>query len=197
MSQAVDVGAVRMLLVRLLPGESVMESFGSVLDEHRISRAAVLSGIGSFVRATFLGVRRGATRPFGLNKATRVSARGPFEVLSLEGNVFPTDRERVVHLHVSLGTSDGGVIGGHLVDAEVYTTVEMLLIALDGCTVRKAADPVAGGIQLQLPSSAASVSGTVARSVPLPTGWIAADRVGFILGEGREATRERVHGGRP
>jgi hypothetical protein len=152
MPKTVNLGATRLLLVRLLPAEPLMESFRSVLEEHRITRATILSAIGSFVTASFLGVRRGATRPFGSKKTTRISAHGPFEVLSLEGNVFPAGQESIVHLHVSLGTSDGRVLGGHLVDAEVYTTVEMLLIALDGCAVAKAPDAIAGGIQLAMES---------------------------------------------
>ena len=37
-----------------------------------------------------------------------------------------SDQGRIVHLHVTLGTADGQVIGGHLVDGEIYTTVELV-----------------------------------------------------------------------
>lgn len=151
MAQATVVDFPRLLLTRIMPGESVMAGLREVLDAHGIRRAVVLSGIGSMVEASFLGVRPGAVRPFGPKCITRLEARGPFEILTLEGNVFPSGRTQILHLHVTLGTSEGKVIGGHLVDGEVYTTVELFLAALDHCRVRKAKDSTAGGIQLQIP----------------------------------------------
>jgi riboflavin synthase alpha subunit len=37
-----------------------------------------------------------------------------------------SDQGRIIHLHVTLGTADGQVIDGHLVDGEIYTTVELV-----------------------------------------------------------------------
>jgi len=151
MAQAISVDLSRVLLVRLMPGESVMQSFREILDAHKIQRAVILSAIGSLVEARFFGVQPGTGRPFTPKCVTRLEAQGPFEILALEGNVFPTSRDRVIHLHVTLGTSDGSVIGGHFVDGEVYTTVELFLARLDQCHLVKAKDAVAGGFQLRFP----------------------------------------------
>lgn len=151
MAQATTIDFPRVLLARVMPGESLVEGFRGILDAHAIQRAVVLSAIGSLVDARFLGVQPGAKRPFGPKHIIQLAAQGPFEILTLEGNVFPSHRTQIVHLHVTLGTSDGKVIGGHLVDGEVYTTVELFLAALDHCRVRKAKDPISGGIQLRVP----------------------------------------------
>jgi uncharacterized protein len=156
MALGVVVKSPRTLLARILPGESVMAGFLEILRAHGVERTAVLSGIGSLVTARFLGVQPGAGRPFRSQSITHLAARGPFEILTLEGNAFPSDEGPVVHLHVTLGCADGRVLGGHLVDGAVYTTVELLLLALDGCRVGKARDAVAGGIQLAFPAAAGS-----------------------------------------
>ena len=142
MVHAVTIDFPRTFLARVMPGESLMGGFRRILDVHRIQRAVILSGIGSLVEARFLGVQPGAKRPFGPKRITQLEAQGPFEILTLEGNIFPSGHTQIVHLHVALGTSDGKVIGGHLVDGEVYTTVELFLAALDHCRVRKVKDSV-------------------------------------------------------
>jgi predicted DNA-binding protein with PD1-like motif len=153
MAQAIAVDLSRVLLVRLMPGELVMESFRGILDAHQIQRAVILSAIGSLAEARFFGVQPGTGRPFTPKCVTRLEAQGPFEILTLEGNVFPTSRDRVIHLHVTLGTSDGSVIGGHFVDGEVYTAVELFLAPLDQCRLVKGKDAVAGGFQLRIPKA--------------------------------------------
>ena len=112
MAHGVVVKSLRTLLARILPGESVMAGFAEILRSHGIERAAVLSGIGSLVTARFLGVQPGAGRPFRPQSITHLAARGPFEILTLEGNTFPSDEGPIVHLHVTLGTADGRVLGG-------------------------------------------------------------------------------------
>ena len=46
------------------------------------------------------------------------------EIVSLVGTLNPTGRP---HLHVSLSTKDGTVLGGHLIELEVFTTAEIVL----------------------------------------------------------------------
>lgn len=52
--------------------------------------------------------------------------KGPFEIVSLIGNLGP---ERT-HLHISVSDNNGAVIGGHLKeDSVVHTTVELVVAA--------------------------------------------------------------------
>jgi predicted DNA-binding protein with PD1-like motif len=75
---------------------------------------------------------------------------GPFELLSLEGNFFPSqeDGEPVIHLHAILGTSSGPVIGGHLLKATVFATVEIILGSVAGSSVYKGKSDVTGRMEL-------------------------------------------------
>jgi len=40
------------------------------------------------------------------------------------------DNELVVHLHISLGTENGSVCGGHVMQAKVLTTLELILVEI-------------------------------------------------------------------
>jgi predicted DNA-binding protein with PD1-like motif len=52
---------------------------------------------------------------------------GPLELIGLEGNLFPTRRRRDCHLHIMAAKSSGDVLGGHLYDARVFATCEIVL----------------------------------------------------------------------
>ena len=50
------------------------------------------------------------------------------EVLTLSGDItLKPDGKRQVHAHVVLGTSDGSAKGGHLIEAHVRPTLEVIL----------------------------------------------------------------------
>jgi uncharacterized protein len=50
------------------------------------------------------------------------------EVMSLIGNIALTDDEPKVHAHVIVGKSDGTAHGGHLLEARVWPTLEVILV---------------------------------------------------------------------
>jgi uncharacterized protein len=50
------------------------------------------------------------------------------EVLSLVGNIALDDGSPKVHAHVVVGKSDGTAYGGHLLEAHVWPTLEVLVI---------------------------------------------------------------------
>jgi uncharacterized protein len=50
------------------------------------------------------------------------------EIVSLLGDAAPTDDKVGFHAHVGLAKVDGSMVGGHLLEAHVYPTVEVFLI---------------------------------------------------------------------
>ena len=58
------------------------------------------------------------------------------EVLSLAGNVGVDGAETKIHAHVTLGRRDGSAIGGHLLAATVFPTLEMHLVDYGAAVVR-------------------------------------------------------------
>ena len=77
----------------------------------------VLTCVGS-VDGAFIRLASAAS---GENKVIRLEGR--YEILCLVGTVCSTG----LHLHITLGDEGGSVIGGHLLNATIYTTAEIVL----------------------------------------------------------------------
>jgi predicted DNA-binding protein with PD1-like motif len=57
----------------------------------------------------------------------KIPFREQVEVLSLIGDIATKDGTPKVHAHAVLGRSDASTIGGHLVEAHVWPTLEVVL----------------------------------------------------------------------
>ncbi len=138
------------ILSRLMPGEDLFAGLIKIARDHGIERGAILSAIGSFKDVAFVNVRPHTGIPVRAEDMIEIEEAGPFELLSLEGNLFPSqeDGEAVIHLHAILGTSSGAVTGGHLLRATVFTTLEIVLGSLAGSSVYKAKSDVTQRMEL-------------------------------------------------
>jgi len=98
-----------------------------------------MAGLVEFARANRIGGARftaiGAFRDVTLGyfdwekKAyKKIPVSEQVEVLSLIGDVALKDGEPKVHSHVVVGRSDGSTRGGHLIEAHVRPTLEVILI---------------------------------------------------------------------
>jgi len=74
------------------------------------------------------------------NAYLRIHEKGQHEVLSLTGNLALYDNEPFYHVHVALGLRDGSARGGHLFEATVRPTVELVLTTYPK-PVRRKVDP--------------------------------------------------------
>lgn len=124
-------------LIRLEAGEEVIESLKRFADVQRIGFAA-LRAIGTFERVT-LGYYDTETKSY-----RNEGIEEPVEVLNMSGNVARgADGERLVHAHVAVGRSDYTVLGGHVVEATVGPTLE-IVVDTAPLTVRRRHDEDTG-----------------------------------------------------
>jgi predicted DNA-binding protein with PD1-like motif len=65
------------------------------------------------------------------------------EVLSLAGDIALKDGEPQLHAHVTVGRRDGSAYGGHLIEAHVRPTLEVILTEAPR-HLRKRSDPETG-----------------------------------------------------
>jgi len=103
-------------------GDEVVSGLMDFAGENGLD-AASFTAIGAFGTAT-LGY-------FDVEKKEyeRIPVHEQVEVLSLLGNVAPTeDGEPRVHAHAVLGASDGSTRGGHVLEARVRPTLEVILV---------------------------------------------------------------------
>lgn len=84
--------------------------------------AARFTGIGAFRRAT-LGYFDWERKDY-----RKIPIEEQVEVLTLAGDVAREDGEPRVHAHVVVGKADGTAHGGHLLEARVRPTLEVMLV---------------------------------------------------------------------
>jgi uncharacterized protein len=111
---------VKTYLVVFRTGQEVMKGLVAFAREHGIV-AGHVTGIGALSDAV-IGYFDPATKTY-----LRHREEGQQELLSLTGNVALYDNAAFYHVHVALGRRDGEVRGGHLFEAIVRPTVELVL----------------------------------------------------------------------
>jgi len=138
------------ILCRLMPEEDLFANLKKIAGDHGIKRGVILSAIGSLKNVVFVNVRPHIGIPVKTEDMVEIEDAGPFELLTLEGNFFPSqeDGEPVIHLHAILGTSSGSVSGGHLLKATVFTTAEIIIGSIAGSSVYKAMSDVTRRMEL-------------------------------------------------
>lgn len=95
-----------------------MESLLNFASEHDV-QSATFHGIGAFSKATiaFFDREEQVYDPIAVDQQV--------EVLHVAGNLTWHDGAVRVHAHATLGRPDGSTLGGHLVDATVWPTLEL------------------------------------------------------------------------
>lgn len=112
----------RTFLIIFDTGDEVSEGLLAVARERGIE-GAYFTGIGALSEVT-LGYWEWETKNY-----RQIPVREQVEVLSLTGNVaLGPDGGTKVHAHVVAGKQDGTAHGGHLLDARVRPTLEVMLV---------------------------------------------------------------------
>jgi predicted DNA-binding protein with PD1-like motif len=102
-------------------GDEVIGELSNFVRQQEVE-AASLTAIGAFSRAV-LGYFQWETKQY-----KKIPVNEQVEVLSLLGDVAVGDQGPTLHLHAVLGKGDGSVVGGHLIEAYVRPTLEVILI---------------------------------------------------------------------
>lgn len=101
-------------------GDEVVATLEGFAREQRIE-AASFTAIGAFSDVT-VGYFDRERQDY-----LRTPLHEQLEVLSLVGDIATKDGEAKVHAHVVLGRPDATTRGGHLIDARVWPTLEVVL----------------------------------------------------------------------
>jgi predicted DNA-binding protein with PD1-like motif len=129
-------GDAKTYLLVFRTDQEVMRGLLAFARKHKLV-AGHLTGIGAISDAV-IGY-------FDPQKKTylRHHEKGQAEVLSLTGNLALNNDEPFFHIHVALGLRDGSARGGHLFEATVRPTVELVLNTYPRA-VRRKIDPDTG-----------------------------------------------------
>lgn len=104
------------------PGDEVIGTLKSFAQENHLAGSR-FTAIGAF-RDVTLGYFDWTKKDY-----KRIPVREQVEVVSLVGDIASDEQgQPKVHAHVVLGRSDGVALGGHLLEAHVRPTLEVMLI---------------------------------------------------------------------
>ncbi len=112
-------------VIRLDRGEEIVESLKEIAGKENI-KLAYLTGIGAVEKVT-AGVFDTKEKVFKGH-----TWEGDLEVVSIGGNINTMNGETYVHFHISVADERGNVFGGHLQEAVISGTGELVLTKIDG-----------------------------------------------------------------
>ena len=141
-------GRVTAHCFRLRPGEQLMAAL-------KQTASIVLSRLDSSTKAAFVitcvgSVQRATLRLANSSKETGNDIRQyeqRFEIVSLTGTFSRNDG---CHVHICLADAEGNAIGGHLIEAEIFTTCELVLGTADSVEFRRTMDDETGYNELEV-----------------------------------------------
>lgn len=113
------------IIARIDRGEEIMAAVKELAQKEHITLASV-QALGAIDRFT-VGVFKVEEKRYIANHF-----EGSFEIVSLTGTIDTKDGEFYSHLHLSAGNEKGEVFGGHLNEATVAATCEMVVTVIDG-----------------------------------------------------------------
>jgi uncharacterized protein len=123
-----EVAQGRRFVIKIGPGGWLQEHLLAFAASAGVTHAVIVSAVGSVQDVRFRGIKTGAKLPITEPRIHVHEVQGPLELLGLTGNIFPGDEGRLdCHLHVLVSRASGEVLGGHLYDARVFATCEMVL----------------------------------------------------------------------
>jgi len=121
----------RRFILKILPGESLVNCLKQFILKENVHYAVILSAIGSVKNVHLNDIKSGAKLPITSARLIPHELEGPLELLGLSGNIVPGETDELdCHLHIMAGKSSGDVVGGHMADAEVFATCEIVLTEL-------------------------------------------------------------------
>jgi predicted DNA-binding protein with PD1-like motif len=107
-------------VIRLDAGEKIVETLKALCERDGIG-GGFFNGLGAVGEAEI-----GHFDP-GTNDYSWVELSGPYEIVSLYGNITVADGKPFIHAHIALGDNTFAVRGGHLKEAVVSVTCEITL----------------------------------------------------------------------
>ena len=117
-------------------GDEAMSQLAMFAREHALAGTR-MTGIGAFSDVV-LGYFRWERKEY-----ERIHVAEQVEVLSLVGDIALGEGGPVVHAHVVVGRANGVAMGGHLLEAHVRPTLELMLTESPRGLVRRY-DPASG-----------------------------------------------------
>lgn len=118
----------RRFIIRIEPGTNLVVELLAFARAMGLEHGVLVSAIGSVRNVEYSNIQAGAHLPLTEPRMPTRTVEGPLNLLGLAGNLAPGETGTIdAHLHIFGAKSSGEVVGGHLMEAEVFATCEILL----------------------------------------------------------------------
>lgn len=122
-------------VIRLDRGEDIVTQLKKLAKTEQI-KLATLSGLGACGKVT-AGLFDTTTKTY-----KSYTFEGDLEVVSLSGTITTMEGEIYTHVHISVSDEKGNVFGGHLNEAIISGTGELVLTVFDGVVEREFSEEI-------------------------------------------------------
>ena len=123
-------------IVRMDRDEEILAQLKIFAEKEQVKLASV-TALGA-VKDFTIGVFDTSAKAYHSNRF-----QGVYEIVSLVGTINTKDGDFYCHLHMCAGDQEGRAFGGHLNEAVISATCELVLEIMDG-TVERRFDPETG-----------------------------------------------------
>lgn len=113
------------IIVRIDPGEEIIKALTTIVKKEDISLGFV-TGIGAVNKLT-LGLFRVTKKEYYSQELT-----GDYEIVALAGNITTMNGAPYFHLHMCASDENLNTYGGHLNEAHVSATAEIIIQVMEG-----------------------------------------------------------------
>jgi predicted DNA-binding protein with PD1-like motif len=132
--KSVETTIKRVIVGKIEPGEDLIESIIEMIKIHNI-KSGIVNCIGALKQFT-IGYFDMDSKQY-----LKKTFDDYIELVSCMGNISFKDGAPIVHLHISIGTRDYNIKGGHLIQPSIVSiTGEVIILEIDKMLIR-ANDP--------------------------------------------------------
>jgi len=118
----------RRFIIKLEAGARITEVLVKFAKAQNLQFASLVSAVGSVRDVDFTGIQAGAHLPMTEARFRTHHLDGPLELMSLEGNLaLNAEHDLAAEFYILGSKSNGEVVGGRLVEAEVFASCEIVL----------------------------------------------------------------------
>lgn len=115
----------RVIVAKIEPNEDIFDAIREIIHKHNV-KSGLLNIIGALKKFTIgffhIDKKEYETKTFDQD----------VELISCIGNISFKDKVPIIHLHVSVGKNDYGIIGGHLIQPSIVSiTAEVYIYEID------------------------------------------------------------------
>jgi hypothetical protein len=118
---------------RVKPDEELVHSISQYCKSNSITSGVIIGIIGSLQSAK-LGFLKELPGKYIIKEL-----QGPLEIVSAQGTIATSKNEFALHIHI-LVSDENHAIGGHLNEAKVFSTAEVVIAQLDQQIIRRLDD---------------------------------------------------------